>query len=35
MITSYDYNATISEQGRQTRKSDLIVDLMTMYVKPP
>lgn len=35
MITSYDYNATISEQGRRTVKSDLIVDLMRMYVKPP
>jgi hypothetical protein len=35
MITSYDYNATISEQGRKTVKSDLIVDLMNMYVRPP
>jgi beta-galactosidase len=35
MITSYDYNATISEQGRRTVKSDMIVDMMNMYVRPP
>lgn len=35
MVTSYDYNAPITEQGRKTYKSDLIVDFMKMYVRPP
>lgn len=35
MITSYDYNATITEQGRKTIKSDIIRSLMKMYVRDP
>lgn len=35
MITSYDYDATITEQGRKTNKADMIVDLMKKYVRPP
>lgn len=35
MITSYDYDATITQQGRETNKSKLIVKLMTKYVRSP
>lgn len=35
MITSYDYNATITEQGKKTIKSDIIISFMKTYVRDP
>lgn len=35
MITSYDYDATITEQGRTTKKAEMIVEFMKKYVRPP
>lgn len=35
MITSYDYDAVITEQGKTTEKFDLMLTLMSKYIRDP
>lgn len=35
MITSYDYDGVITEQGRTTDKFDLTLSLMSKYIREP